>query len=222
METFTKQSLFLSLSLVLALGVLATPATAAVIYSSETQHSEYNEAEPGSGDNSYYFDMGNTNSDTGGPRIGGTFGAGGGINGAGGGGGGFGGGGNRTASFTGFGSGPSGGGRRQSRRRRYLHDELRRPVPAVRRPETSTAPGRAEPCRSDRLLGRPDPRAGDAGDPRGRFDGFGPDAAAAQVSAALTRHRPIQTPSGSRRGAFIVQAQACSGRQAERRRRSYG
>ena len=109
METFTKQSLFLSLSLVLALGVLATPATAAVIYSSETQHSEYNEAEPGSGDNSYYFDMGNTNSDTGGPRIGGTFGAGGGINGAGGGGGGFGGGGNRNASFTGVGSGGGGG-----------------------------------------------------------------------------------------------------------------
>jgi len=110
METFTKQSLFLSLSLVLALGALATPATAAVIYSSETQHSEYNEAEPGSGDNSYYFDMGNTNSDTGGPRIGGTFGAGGGINGVGGSGGGFGGGGNRTASFTGFGSGGGGDG----------------------------------------------------------------------------------------------------------------
>jgi hypothetical protein len=112
METFAKQSLFLSLSLVLALGVLATPATAAVIYSSESQNSEYNEAEPGSGDNSYYFDMGNTNSDTGGQRVGGTFGAGGGINGAGGSGsgGGFGGGNNRTAAF-GFGpTGPGDGG----------------------------------------------------------------------------------------------------------------
>lgn len=113
METFTKQSLFLSLSLVLALGVLATPATAAVIYSSETQGSEYNEMEPGSGENSYYFDMGNTTGDTGGPRVGGTFGAGGGINGAGGGtggGGGFGGGNNRTAAFSsGGGDGGDGG-----------------------------------------------------------------------------------------------------------------
>src|SRR5690554_5977494 len=103
METFTKRSLFLSLSLVL--GVLAAPATAAVIYSSETQGSEYNEVEPGSGDSSYYYDMGNTSSDTGGPRVGGTFGAGGGING--GGGGGFGGGNARTAAF---GAGPSGPG----------------------------------------------------------------------------------------------------------------
>lgn len=109
METFTKQSLFLSLSLVLALGVLATPATAAVIYSSETQGSEYNEVEPGSGGSSYYFDMGNTNSDTGGERVGGTFGAGGGINGAGSGGG-FGGGNNRTASFSSVGGGGGGGG----------------------------------------------------------------------------------------------------------------
>ncbi len=105
METFAKQSLFLSLSLVLALGVVATPASSAVIYSSESQNSEYNEVEPGSGDNSYYFDMGNTSGDTGGPRVGGTFGAGGGINGAGGGG--FGGGNSRTAAF---GAGPSGPG----------------------------------------------------------------------------------------------------------------
>jgi len=105
METFTKQSLFLSLSLVLALGVLATPASAAVIYSSETQHSEYNDIEPGSGENSYYFDMGNTGGETGAPRVGGTFGAGGGINGAGGGTGG----GSRTASFSSFGTGGQGG-----------------------------------------------------------------------------------------------------------------
>jgi PEP-CTERM motif len=112
METFAKQSLFLSLSLVLALGVVAAPASSAVIYSSESQNSEYNEVEPGSGDNSYYFDMGNTSGDTGGQRVGGTFGAGGGINGAGGSGGsgGFGGGSNRTASFSSFGSGPSGPG----------------------------------------------------------------------------------------------------------------
>lgn len=113
METFAKQSLFLSLSLVLALGVVATPASSAVIYSSESQNSEYNEVEPGSDGNSYYFDMGNTSGDTGGQRVGGTFAAGGGINGvggSGGSGGGFGGGSNRTAAFSGGGGGGGGDG----------------------------------------------------------------------------------------------------------------
>ncbi|MBL8705757.1 MAG: PEP-CTERM sorting domain-containing protein [Rhodospirillales bacterium] len=112
METFAKQSLFLSLSLVLALGVVAAPASSAVIYSSESQNSEYNEVEPGSDGNSFYFDMGSTSGDTDGPRVGGTFAAGGGINGvggSGGSGGGFGGGSNRTAAFSGGGGGGGGG-----------------------------------------------------------------------------------------------------------------
>jgi len=110
METFAKQSLFLSLSLALAIGLTAAPTKAAVIYSSETQGHELNDLDPGTGENSNYFDMSHTGSESDGPRVGGTFGAGGGINGAGGGGGG-GGRSGRTAGFMSFsGGGGDGGG----------------------------------------------------------------------------------------------------------------
>lgn len=109
METLRKHSLTLGLATALAAGVFALPARALPIYSGHGDGAELNEIDTGSGGNGYYFDMGNTGKKDSGPRVGGTFGAGGGINGVGGGGG-FGGGG-RSGGFAGFSfGGPSFGG----------------------------------------------------------------------------------------------------------------
>ncbi len=108
METLRKHSLTLGLATALAAGVFALPAHALPIYSGHGDGAELNEIDTGSGGDGYYFDMGHTGKKDSGPRVGGTFGAGGGINGVGGGG--FGGGGGGRSGFAAFGFGGGGGG----------------------------------------------------------------------------------------------------------------
>jgi len=104
MDTVFNSSRLFALAALIGVGLAIAPAHAAVIYSSENESEQFNDKEPGSGDGDYYYDMGNQGQTPGGPRVGGTFGAGGGINGAGGGGGGGGGGNFRNSGPSSFAS----------------------------------------------------------------------------------------------------------------------